>query len=41
MEWTGNMYGFYTDKSVDDVWFSLIEKLSSINYKYEQSSFRD
>lgn len=41
MEWTGNMYGFYTDKSVDDVWFSLIKKLSSINYKYEQSSFRD
>lgn len=25
MEWTGNMYGFYTDKSVDDVWFSLIK----------------
>lgn len=40
-ELTGIMYGFYTNKSIDDVFFSWIKKLSSINYKYEQSAFRD
>ena len=40
-EWTGVMYGFYTNKSIDDVFSSLIKKIESINYKYKRDSFRD
>jgi hypothetical protein len=40
-EWTGVMYGFYTNKSIDDVFSSLIKKIASINYKYKRDSFRD
>ncbi len=40
-EWTGVMYGFYTNKLIDDVFSSLIKKIASINYKYKQDSFRD
>ncbi|EBS7636930.1 hypothetical protein CDR68_25135, partial [Salmonella enterica] len=31
-EWSGVMYGFYTNKSIDDVFSSWDKKIASINY---------
>ncbi|EOW7639072.1 hypothetical protein ACO0LQ_004241 [Salmonella enterica] len=40
-EWSGVMYGFYTNKSIDDVFSSWDKKIASINYKYKKDIFRD
>ncbi|HIF7076044.1 TPA: hypothetical protein ACX4A7_004643, partial [Salmonella enterica] len=40
-EWSGVMYGFYTNKSIDNIFSSWGKKIASINYKYKRDSFRD
>lgn len=40
-EWSGVMYGFYTNKSIDSVFSLWNEKITSINYKYKRDCFRD
>ncbi|OCG18944.1 hypothetical protein A9G24_11955 [Gilliamella sp. App6-5] len=40
-EWTGVMYGFYTNKSIDDVFSAWFKKLASMNYQCERSRFRN
>ncbi|EHC69726.1 hypothetical protein LTSEJOH_0546 [Salmonella enterica subsp. enterica serovar Johannesburg str. S5-703] len=35
------MYGFYTNKSIDNIFSSWGKKIASINYKYKRDSFRD
>lgn len=40
-EWTGVMYGFYSNKSIQNVFTSWEKKMLSINYNYEKSRFQD
>lgn len=39
-EWTGVMYGFYTNKSIEDVFSSLEKKIASLGYQHKQNNFR-
>ena len=39
-EWSGVMYGFYTNKSIEDVFLLLDKKTASINYKHNRDSIR-
>ena len=41
MELTGNLYGFYSNKPISDVFRSLEEYSKNINFKFESSSFQD
>lgn len=40
-EWTGVMYGFYSNKSIAEVFPLWIEKSSHINYKVQRDFYRD
>ncbi len=41
MELTGNLYGFYSNKSISEVFKSLEEYSKNINFKFEHNSFQE
>lgn len=40
-EWTGVMYGFYTNKPLEDVFSSMAAKVKPDGYQHQRNSVRD
>lgn len=38
-EWTGEMYGFYTNKSIENIFEALKKEVGKIDYQNEHSSY--
>lgn len=38
-EWTGEMYGFYTNKSISNIFETLKNEVKSIGYHYKYNSY--
>lgn len=41
MELTGNLYGFYSNKPISNIFKDLNDYAKSINFKFQQSSFEE
>ncbi len=41
MEWTGELYGFYTEKTIDEVFDSIKEYAVDIGYEFEYNHYEN